>query len=88
MHGFTPQQILDDIQVFNDTNISRDNLVNKKDISNIKNQYNIEGIQRHHNEIISVSSWVEEMEALEYNYIVQLLFSNRKETKQMSYAAT
>ena len=65
MHGITPQQILDGIRVFNDSNISRDNLVNKMDISNIKNEYNIEGIQRHQNDLISVFSWVEEMEALE-----------------------
>ena len=64
-HGITHQRNLDDIQEVNDTNISQDDLVNKKDISNIKNQYNIEGIQRHQNELISVSSWLKEMEALE-----------------------
>ena len=64
-HGITPQRILDDLREVNDTNISGDHLLNKKDISNIKIQYNIEGIQTHHNDLISVSSWVEEMDALE-----------------------
>ena len=45
-------------------------MLNKKDISNIKIQYNIEGIQRHQNYLISVSSWVKEMEALEYSPVL------------------
>ena len=37
------------------------------DISNIQKQYNIEGIRKHPNDLISVSSIVEEMETLDYN---------------------
>ena len=44
--------------------------MNKKDISNFKNQYNIEGIQRHQIDLISVFFWVEEMEALEYSPVL------------------
>ena len=49
-HGVTPQRILDDIREVSATNISRDHLVNKKDVS--------------------VSTWVEEMEGLEYNPVL------------------
>ena len=69
-HGVTPQRILDDIREVSATNISRDHLVNKKDINNIKKQYNIEGIQRHQNDLVSVLTWVEEMEGLEYNPVL------------------
>ena len=68
-HGVTPQQILDDIREVSATRILRDHLVNKKDLNNIKKQYDIEGIQRHQNDLVSVSTWVEEIEGLEYNLV-------------------
>ena len=69
--GVTSQRILDDIRDTQDnTNMSRKRLVCRKDISNIKRQFNIEGVQRHTNDLISVTSWVEEMEMLEYNPIL------------------
>ena len=44
--------------------------MNKKDRNNIKKQFNIEGIQRHQNDLVRVSTWVEEMESLEYNPVL------------------
>jgi hypothetical protein len=69
--GVTTQRILDDIRDPEQRNgINREHLVNRKDIRNIQNQYNIEGIKRHQNDLVSVTSWVEEMEMLEYNPVV------------------
>ena len=78
--GITPQRILDDIRDQHESRITRTHLVTKKDITNIRNQFNIEGIQKHKNYIISVSSWVDEMETLAYNPVV--LF------KQQGYQAS
>ena len=76
--GITSQRILDDIRNPQQLDkISREHLVSRKDITNIQRQFNIMGIQRHPNDLVSVSSWVEEMEMLEYNPI--LLFKQQGE---------
>ena len=73
--GVTIQRILDDIRDHDEgTLITREHLINRKDVTNICNQYNI-GIQKHPNDLLSVSSWVEEMETLEYNPV--LLFKQQ-----------
>lgn len=36
--------------------------MNRQDIRNIKNQYNIEGVQKHSNDLLSVAAWVEEIQ--------------------------
>ena len=58
--------------------ISRKDLVTRKDICNIQRQFKTEGIQRHPNDMISVSAWVDEMEMLDYNPV--LLFKQQGET--------
>ena len=68
--GITAQRIIDDIRDSETNHISREHLVSKKDISNIKKQYNIEGIRRHPNDLISVVAIVNEMEDLYYNPVV------------------
>ena len=54
---------MDDIRDNIDGNLNREHLVNRQDIRNIKNQYNIEGIQKHSNDLISVATWVEEIQS-------------------------
>ena len=68
--GITPQRIIVDIRDSETNQISREHLVSKKDISNIKKQYNIEGIRRHPNDLISVAEIVNEMEDLYYNPVI------------------
>ena len=81
--GITTQRIIDDIRDSTATaEISRKHLVSRKDISNIKKQYNIEGISRHPNDLISVSSIVSEMEDLHYNPVV--LFKQQGEIPNIS----
>ena len=69
--GVTTQRIIDDIRdTTQSRQLNREHLVCRKDISNIQKQYNIEGIRRHQNDLISVSSIVEEMDTLPYNPVV------------------
>ena len=69
--GITTERIIDDIRDFSETkHISRKHLVSRKDITNIQKQYNIEGIRKHPNDLISVYTIIEEMETLDYNPIV------------------
>ena len=77
-NGVTSQRIIDDIRNSSDsTDLHREHLISRKDIANIKRQYNIEGVQRYHNDLISVSAIVEEMETLKYNPI--LIFKQQGE---------
>ena len=74
----TSERIIDDIRNSSDsTDLHREHFISRKDIANIKRQYNIEGVQRHLNDLISVSAIVEEMETLKYNPI--LIFKQQGE---------
>ncbi len=48
-----------------------------KDVNNIRKIFNTDGIQRHSNSFVSVSTMVDEMQALDYNAIV--LFKQQSE---------
>ena len=74
----TSERIIDDIRNSSDsTDLHREHFISRKDIANIKRQYNIEGVQIHLNDLISVSAIVEEMETLKYNPI--LIFKQQGE---------
>ena len=76
--GITNQRIIDDIRHCSENSqINREHLISHKDINNIQKQFNIEGIRKHPNDLISVSSIVEEMDALDYNPV--LLFKQQGE---------
>ena len=69
--GITNQRIIDDIRDCSENSqINREHLIRHKDINNIQKQFNIEGIRKHPNDLISVSSIVEEMDALDYNPVL------------------
>ena len=59
--GVTIEKIMDNIRGNIEKGITREHLVTKQDIHNIKNRYNIEGVRRHANDLISVVGWVEEL---------------------------
>ncbi len=67
--GVTIEKIMDNIRDKILTAVTREQLVTRMDIHNIKRQYNIEGIEKSNNDLTSVSAWVGELEALEYNPI-------------------
>ena len=68
--GVSMEHILDSICESVCNNINREHLINRQDIHNIKTQYNIEGINRHANNLISVNAWILDMQALPYNPII------------------
>ena len=68
--GVTRQRIMDNIRDSVTFGITREHLVTKQDIYNIKNQYNIEGVMHHINDLTSVCAWVKEFETLPYNPII------------------
>jgi hypothetical protein len=75
--GVTIARIMDNIRENTVGSITREHLVTKQEIHNIKNHYNIEGVIRHSNDLISVCGWVEEMNSLPFNPI--LLFKPQGE---------
>ena len=75
--GVTIEKITDNIRGNTESVVTREHLITKQDIHNIKNRYNIEGVRRHANDLISVDGWVEELKTLPYNSI--LLFKPQGE---------
>ena len=62
-NGVCMDKILDDIHDNIDGKLNREHLINRQDIRNIRYQYNIEGIQKHSNDLFSVAAWVEEIKS-------------------------
>ena len=62
--GISFDHILDDVRDSIGSSIQRIHLLTKKDILNIERAYNIKGIQKHSNDAISVTAWVEELRNL------------------------
>ena len=58
---------MDNIRDNTTEGITREHLVTKQDVDNVKNQYNIEGVMRHQNDLTSVCAWVEELRSLPNN---------------------
>ena len=71
--GVSMEIVLDRIKDNATDELKREHLITPQDLHNIKTQYNIEGIIRHKNDIISLMSWVEEMRTLvEHNPVLLL----------------
>ena len=68
--GIPIERILDDIYDSVPGKLHREHLVTKQDLHNIKNQYNIEGIMRHANDLTSLTAWVLEMSTLTHNPVI------------------
>ena len=65
--GVTIEKILDDIRDEVGSSFKRHHLVNRQDINNIKRQFNIEGIERHKEDQLSICAWVTELQSLQYD---------------------
>ena len=59
--GVSFDRILDDVRDSVGLSLQRIHLLTKKDIQNIERAHNIKGIQRHADDALSVSAWVEEL---------------------------
>ena len=62
--GIAFDRVLDDMRDSIGSNLERIHLLTRKDIQNIEKAYNIKGIQKHSNDAISVTAWVEEFKNL------------------------
>ena len=79
--GVGMERMLDDIRDNVSYELGREQLVKRQDLHNIKAQYNIDGMIRHKNDLISVLSWVTEMYTLEHNPV--LFFKPQSEENKM-----
>ena len=68
--GASMEHILDNIRESVYNNIKREHLIIRQDIHNIKTLYNIEGINCHAIDLISVNTWILDMQVLPYNPIL------------------
>ena len=64
------EHVLHDIRDNVAYELGREHLVTRQDLHNIKTQYIIDGMIRHKNDLISVLSWVTEMNTLEHNPVL------------------
>ena len=69
--GVNSDKILDYIrdEVIDDS-IKRHHLLTRQDINNIRRQFNVEGIERHREDQLSVCAWVEELQSLDSNPVI------------------
>ena len=75
--GVSVDRILDDVRDEVAGTIEREHLMSRQDIHNIQYQLNLRSIEKHHNDHMSVSAWVAEMQDMPYNPV--LVFKNQGE---------
>ena len=85
--GVTIERIMDNIRANIERGVTREHLITKQDIHNIKNCYNIEGVRRHANDLISVVGWVEELKTLEYNPVLLFKLQGELQSNNMDNIA-
>ena len=82
--GISMERILDDIRDSVEDGANRKHLITRQDLHNIRHQYNIEGIHRDHNDLTSVTAWVEEMKDQEYNPVLVYKTQGQEQTAEMN----
>ena len=68
--GIPAEKIMDMIRDSIPDGITREHIITKQDIRNVQNQYNIQGISRHANDLTSVMAWVEECKRSPHNPVL------------------
>lgn len=68
--GIPIDRILDYVRDNVWSNIGREHLISKQDIRNIGTQYNVDYVQRHSNDAVSVQAWVKELQNSDYNPVL------------------
>ena len=71
---------MDDIRDATIKQMNRQHLITKQDLHNIKAQFNIDGIVKHKNDLLSVSALVKELRERKYNPV--LVFKKQGEEQQ------
>eukprot|EP00794_Sanderia_malayensis_P006481 gene6481-7221_t len=68
--GMKLEKILDEIREDTEHGITRGHLIERQDLMNIKHQYNIELMEKHKQDTVSVECWVEELKKCEFNPVL------------------
>ena len=82
--GVTIERIMANIRENTAGGLNREHLITKQDMHNIKNQYNIEGVTRHANDLISVCAWVEELKSIPYNPVLLFKAQGEAQTEDLN----
>ena len=85
--GIPADKIMDIIRNSMYNGINRGHIITKQDIRNVQNQYNIQGISRHPNDLTSVCAWVEEFKESPHNPII-LFKAQGKQPENMENVGT
>ena len=85
--GIPADKIIDIIRDSMYKGINRGHIITKQDIRNVQNQYNIQGISRHPNDLTSVCAWVEEFKESPHNPII-LFKTQGKQLENMENVGT
>ena len=78
--GVPIERILDDVRDTIHDHIEREHLLSRRDVFNIQRHLNIQCIEKHHSDHVSVSAWVTEMREMTCNSI--LVFKNQGDDDQ------
>ena len=73
-------RVMDDIRDATIKQMNRQHLITKQDLHSIKAQFNIDGVVKHKNDLLSVSAWVKELREMKYNPV--LVFKKQGEEQQ------
>ena len=86
--GIPADKIMDIIRDSISNGITREHITNKQAIRNIQNQYNIQGISRHANDLLSVCAWVEEFKESPHNPILLFKPQGQQQCEHMDDIGT
>ena len=73
--GISIDRILDDVHDEVTGLIKKEYLISRQDVHNIKSQLDLHSIEKHQNDLFSVSAWVAEMREMPYNPVI--VFKNQ-----------
>ena len=68
--GVNLDKILDEIRDNSEDGINREHVIERQDIWNIKHQHNIELMEKHKSDTISIHCWVQELRKCEFNPVL------------------
>jgi hypothetical protein len=68
--GVAIDKIMDTVRDNVDGEFKREHLITRQDIMNIKRKYNIQGVEKHKDDQLSICAWVAELQSTDYNPVL------------------
>ena len=81
--GIPAEKIMDMIRDSIPDGITREHIITKQYIRNVQNQYNIQGMSRHANDLTSVMAWVEECKQSPHNPVLIFIPQGKQQEEDM-----